>query len=227
VETKPTKVKKGEAPWSVPTFRGVTHRYAFFCTLVAAPWMVATAPDSTATMAAMIYGLSLVALFATSAAYHGLFWRDEQRVWLRRLDHTMIYVLIAGGFSPFGMILLPTPKGETVFWALWGIAALMVPVNLFWSKRPKWLNAFLAIGSGWVVLLTLPDMYEAGGWIVPSLMLIGGLFHTGGAIAYGLKRPNLKPGVFEYHEFFHAVMLVGIVVHHICIVAYVLPAGSA
>lgn len=226
MDTKPTRTKKGEGTWNVPTFRGVTHRYAFFATLIAAPWMVVSASNSTATMAAMIYGLSLVALFATSAAYHGLFWSDDQRAWLRRLDHTMIYVLIAGGFSPFAMILIPTPTGEAIFWAVWGIAGVMVPVNLFWAKRPKWLNAALAIGAGWVVLLALPDMYEAGGWIVPGLMLLGGFFHTAGAIAYGLKWPNLRLGVFEYHEFFHAVMLVGIVLHHICIVVYVLPAGD-
>jgi len=218
---------KGDAVWSVPTFRGVTHRYALFSCLALAPVAVLSAETPRALVAAWVFALAHVALFGASAAYHGIFWPESKRLWMRRLDHTMIYVLIAGGYTPFGIVLMDTPRAWVVLWVLWGIAAVMVPVNLLWTRRPKSLNAALAIFAGWVTLLTLPDMLDAGGWRVVGLLLLGGFFHTAGAIAYGLKKPNLKPGVFEYHEFFHAVMLVGIGLHYLTVLLYVLPISAA
>lgn len=206
--------------------RGVAHRYAFFTSLIAAPAMVWAAPTPHSRMAAGIFGACMLALFGISAAYHGFFWEERRRLWLRRLDHTMIYVLIAGCYSPFGLVLLATDKGDAVLWALWGIAAVMVPINLLWARRPKALNAVLGSGAGWLTAVTLPDMAEAGGMIVPALLLLGGLFHTAGAAAYGLKKPNLKPGVFEYHEAFHALMITGVAIHYVTVLVYVLPLAA-
>lgn len=203
--------------------RGVAHRYAFFTSLLAAPAMIWVAPTAHSRLAAGIFGCSMVALFGVSAAYHGFFWEERRRLWLRRLDHTMIYVLIAGCYSPFGMVLLANEKGDAVLGALWVIAAVMIPVNLFWARRPKALNAILGSSAGWLTAVTLPDMAAVGGLEIPVLLLLGGLFHTAGAAAYGLKRPNLKPGVFEYHEAFHALMITGVAIHYITVLVYVLP----
>ena len=203
--------------------RGVAHRYALFASLLAAPAAVWIAPTATSRLAAGIFGPGMVVLFGVSAAYHGFFWDERRRLWMRRLDHTMIYVLIAGCYTPFGMVLIDTSTGTMVLYTLWAIAGVMVPVNLLWARRPKALNAVLGIAAGWLTAVTLPDMAEAGGLAVPLLLLLGGLFHTAGAAAYGLKKPNLKPGVFEYHEFFHALMITGVAVHYITVVVYVLP----
>ena len=203
--------------------RGVGHRYAFFTSLVAAPALVWAAPTAHSRVAAGVFAASMLALFGVSAVYHGFFWEEQRRLWLRRLDHTMIYVLIAGCYTPFGMVLLSTPKGDAVLWALWAIAGVMVPVNLLWARRPKALNAILGSGAGWLTVITLPDMAEAGGIVVPGLLLFGGLFHTAGAFAYGLKRPNLRPGVFEYHEAFHALVITGVAVHYVTVLVYILP----
>lgn len=214
---------KGDEVWSVPTLRGVSHRFAFFASLIAGPYAVWVAPTGHSRLAAAIFAGCMLALFGVSSAYHGFFWEERRRLWLRRLDHTMIYVLIAGCYTPFGMVLLSTSKGDIVLWALWAIAGVMVPVNLLWARRPKALNAILGSAAGWLTAITLPDMAEAGGMVVPGLLLLGGVFHTAGAAAYGLKRPNLKPGVFEYHELFHALMITGVVVHYLTVVLYVLP----
>jgi hemolysin III len=218
-----TKRVKGDALWSVPTLRGVAHRYAFFASIVTAPVAVWVAPTAHSRVAAGIFGASMLALFGVSSVYHGFFWEERTRLWLRRLDHTMIYVLIAGCYTPFGMVLLSTEKGDAVLWALWTIAAVMVPMNLLWARRPKALNAILGSGAGWLTAVTLPDMAAAGGVIIPSLLLLGGVFHTAGAAVYGLKRPNLRPGVFEYHEAFHTLVITGVAVHYFAVIVYVLP----
>jgi len=224
--TSKTRPQKGDDVWSVPTLRGVAHRYAFLTSLVAAPAAVLLAPTAHARLAAAIFGACMLALFGVSAAYHGFFWEERRRLWLRRLDHTMIYVLIAGCYTPFGMVLLATEKGDLVLWTLWGIAAVMVPVNLLWARRPKALNAILGIVAGWLTAVTLPDMHAAAGPTIPALLLLGGVFHTAGAVAYGAKKPNLRPGVFEYHEMFHALMITGVATHYVTVVVFVLPLAT-
>jgi hemolysin III len=216
---------KGQEGWEVPTFRGVTHRYALFACLGLAPVAYWVASTADAKLAALIFGAAHVLLFAASAAYHGFYWTECQRVWMRRLDHTMIYVLIAGGYTPFGLVLVQTEISIFVLWALWILTAIMVPVNLLWARRPKALNATLAVAAGSLAILVLPDMAAAEHWEAIALLLFGGVFHIIGAAVYGMKKPILKPGVFEYHELFHALMLVGIASHYAAVLVYVLPAS--
>ena len=206
-----------------PRMRGWLHTYAFFVALVCGvvlTTLAATRPGRLNTAAATscaIYSLTVCGLFGTSALYHRRVWSPAGYLLMRRLDHSMIFVFIAGTYTPFSVLLLPRTKEIVILAVVWGGALLGVATKLISPNAPRWLSAPLYVALGWVAVTVLPDLLHRGGAAAFVLLLAGGLAYTVGALAYASRRPNLWPGMFGHHEFFHACTLVAAICHHIAI----------
>lgn len=198
-------------PLVKPRLRGVSHQFAFFVALAAGAALVALAPAQ-ARLAAAIYAGSLATLLGTSALYHRPAWSPGPRRWMRRADHAAIFVLIAGTYTPFTLLL--TPHDALVMRALaWGGAALGIVQSLFWVHAPRPLVAALYIGFGSAILVFWPALHGALGASGLSVLLLGGLFYSTGAVIYVARRPDPLPAVFGYHEIFHALVVAAAVCH--------------
>lgn len=196
-----------------PKLRGVLHQWAAVWAAGAAIVLVAMAPTGRTAAAAGLYGLSLVVLFAISAVYHRVEWSPVARARMRRLDHASIFILIAGTYTPVAMLGLSSESGERVLWLVWTGAMLGVVMSVAWVKAPKVLTAVLCVGLGWILLPYLGEISRSLNLAELVLIATGGIAYTLGAVAYAAKWPNLRPGVFGYHEFFHACTLVGAATH--------------
>jgi hemolysin III len=188
--------------------------------------LVIAAPDGRATFAAAVYAASVSALLGTSALYHRIDWvRPRARAWMRRLDHSMIFVLIAGTYTPFSLLVLDGPLATAVLIVVWAGALGGIVLNLVWITAPKWLTATVYVALGWVAVIAMPQLAEALGAAGVALLFGGGLLYTAGAVVYALQRPNPAPTVFGYHEIFHALVLAAAVAHFAVVAFYALPAG--
>ncbi len=208
-----------------PRFRGVTHKYAFFASLITGAVLLIVAPNGKAGLAAAIYAVSVTALFGTSALYHRITWRPAARRWMRRLDHSMIFVLIAGTYTPFALLVLHGTLAHVVLAVVWGGALAGVVLKLVWIDAPKWLISGVYVAIGWVGVITLPQLLSRAGVGAVALLVIGGLLYTAGAVIYALKRPDPSPKVFGYHEIFHLLVIAAAAIHYAAIAAYALPAS--
>jgi len=170
-----------------------------------------------------VYAGSLVGLFGTSALYHGINWSPRARYWVARLDLLMIFVLIAGTYTPIAMLRLEPRLGAAVLVGMWGIAFFGAVLKTLWSEPPKWASAAIFVSVGSVVVLFLPHVVAAIGVPAAVLMLLGGALYITGAIVYGLQRPDPIPAVFGYHEIFHSFVIAGAGVHFLMIAVYVIP----
>ena len=206
-----------------PRMRGWLHTYAFFVAAVCGIVLTALAgtradrPGPAAVVSCAIYSLTVCGLFGTSALYHRRVWSPRGFKLMRRLDHSMIFVFIAGTYTPFSVLLLPHTKAVIILAVVWGGALAGVATKLISPNAPRWLSAPLYIALGWVAVAVLPDILHRGGVAALVLLLSGGVIYTVGAVSYALRRPNLWPGVFGHHEFFHACTLVAAVCHQIAI----------
>jgi hemolysin III len=208
-----------------PRFRGVTHKYAFFASLITGAVLLLVAPTRKAGAAAAIYAASVSALFGTSALYHRITWQPSARRWMRRLDHSMIFVLIAGTYTPFAVLVLHGTLAKVVLAVVWGGALLGIVLKLVWIDSPKWLIATVYIALGWVGVVTIPQMASRAGIGAVTLLVVGGLLYTAGAVIYALRRPDPSPRIFGYHEIFHLLVIAAAATHYAAVVAYALPAG--
>jgi hemolysin III len=209
-----------------PRFRGSSHKFAFFVSLIAGLALILAADSSRKAWIALIYAFSLSALLGTSALYHRVNWNPAQRAWMRRLDHTMIFVLIAGTFTPFALLVLEGTRSTVVLIILWGAVIGGAVLNLLWVNAPKWVSAVLYVGLGWVGTTTVPELSESTGpWCV-ALLLIGGVLYTMGALVYALKRPNPWPRSFGYHEIFHAFVIAAAAAHYVALAGFVFPVAT-
>ena len=210
-------------PKAKPRFRGVLHEIAFFVSLVAGPALVAAAPDGGPKVATAVYTLSTTALFGVSALLHRRTWSPRARRLMRRLDHSMIFFLIAGTYTAtVGIVLSPT-SALVILLAVWIGGAVGVIVELFWLGAPKWVIAVPYVVVGWVAIGALPQLARALGPGGLALLLGGGLAYTAGAGVYALHRPDPFPALFGYHEVFHGLTVVAAVAHYVLIAGYVLP----
>ncbi|TMK62668.1 MAG: hypothetical protein E6G53_13375, partial [Actinobacteria bacterium] len=173
-----------------PRLRGVIHQYAFFVALVLGIVLVVLAPGGRARLAATIYALSVTGLLGTSALYHRRDWTDRARMWMRRLDHSMIFVLIAGTYTPFALLVLHGVLARTILIVVWAGAVGGTILNLFWVRAPKPVTASVYIALGWVAIAAMPQMADAIGFVGVGLILLGGVLYTAGAVIYALRRPN-------------------------------------
>jgi hemolysin III len=157
-------------------------------------------------VATAVFAGTLATMFGVSALYHTITWRPPVRRWMRRLDHAAIYLLIAGTYTPFGLLVLPTTWAVVVLSIVWSGCAVATVLKFVWVDAPKWLAATLALGLGWVGMVAFPHLIAAG--IAPLVLLAGGgLLYTAGAVVYARGSPNPSPTVFGYHEIFHVFVI--------------------
>jgi hemolysin III len=211
------------SPLEKPRLRGVLHQYAFFVSVGLGIALVLAAPSADAQVAALIYAFSVSGLLGTSALYHRRTWRPRARAWMRRLDHSMIFVLIAGTYTPFALLVLTGGLARTILVVVWAGAFAGIVLNLVWIDAPKWLTAGVYIALGWVVVAAMPTLTDRLGVVAVALLLGGGLLYTAGAVIYALRRPNPVPGVFGYHEIFHALVIVAAAAHFAVVAFYAMP----
>jgi hemolysin III len=200
--------------------RGLLHAYAFFVAAVAGTvltTLATTRPGSAAAISCGIYSLTVCGVFGTSALYHRRIWSDRGYQIMRRLDHSMIFIFIAGTYTPISVELLPHTKAIVVLAVVWAGAATGAALKMISPNAPRWLSAPLYIALGWVAVAVLPDLLHQGGPAAFALLIAGGLAYTAGALCYALRRPDPWPGVFGHHELFHACTLVAAACHHIAI----------
>jgi hemolysin III len=182
------------------------------------------AHSARARVAVSVYAVTLVALFGVSALYHRVNWGSiSARRWIRRLDHSMIFMLIAGTYTPFALLALHGPLGLAILVVVWTGALTGAVFNLMWSTAPKWLRAVIYISLGWVAVAAMPQLAAAIGLAGLALLALGGLLYTAGAVIYAVKRPDPLPAVFGYHEVFHALVIVAAAVQYAVIAFWVLP----
>jgi hemolysin III len=210
-----------------PRLRGVFHECAFPIAILAGVALVAAAPAGRARLAAAIYAFSLAALLGTSALYHRVDWRrPEIRRWFRRLDHSMIFLLIAGTVTPFAVLVLDGAFANAILIAVWTGAAVGIVVELIWVEAPKWVSTLLYAVVGWIGAIAFPAIAIAAGIGAAILIALGGLLYTVGALVYARERPDPNPAVFGYHEIFHVLVLAAAAAHFAAVAIYALPAGA-
>ena len=210
-------------PATRPRFRGVVHQWSFFAALAAGAALVAWAPAGRATVACAIYSVALAGLLGTSALYHRVTWRPAVRAWLRRLDHAMIFVLIAGTYTPFALLVLEDPLGSIVLAGVWGGALAGIVFTLIWTDAPKWLTAAAYLALGWFGIVAVPQITQRSGAGALALLALGGAAYTAGAVVYARRRPDPRPSSFGYHEIFHVLVVVAAAAHFAAVAAFAVP----
>jgi hemolysin III len=205
-----------------PKLRGVFHEVGFYVALGLGAALVATAEPGRARAAATIFASCVAACFGASALYHRPTWTPNVRAWLARLDHAGIYLLIAGTYAPFALIVMSTRWAAPVLSVVWGGAVAAILVKLFWVRAPKWLSAAIGVALGWSGVVAFPELLAVP---VAGLMLLvlGGLLYTAGAIVYVRRSPDPVPHAFGYHELFHVLTLAAAGCQYASIAFFVLP----
>jgi hemolysin III len=211
-----------------PRLRGVFHQWAFVAFLAIGALTVATAPTGQATLAAVVYAGSVAALFGTSALYHRITWASAKaRRWMRRLDHAMIFVLIAGTYTPFAVLALEGTVATAILVAVWIGAGAGIVMKLAWIDAPKWLTATTYVALGWVAVAAFPELVAALGLTATAMVAAGGLLYTAGAVIYTLRRPDPVPAVFGYHEVFHLLVVAAAALQYAVVAFWVIPGAAA
>jgi hemolysin III len=210
-----------------PRLRGVSHQWAFFVSLLTGAALVLSAPTGKATLAAAIYAATVAGLFGASALYHRITWASAAaRRWMRRLDHSMIFLLIAGTYTPFALLSLDGTIATVILIAVWTGAVAGIVMKLFWIDAPKWLVALSYVLLGWVAVAAFPELLADIGVTATALVAVGGFLYTVGAVVYARKRPDPVPTVFGYHEVFHALVIAAAAVQFAVVAFYVVPGAG-
>jgi hemolysin III len=208
-----------------PRLRGVSHQYAFFVSLGSGALLVLLAATARATVAAAVYAASVSALFGVSALYHRVTWTIPARRRMRRLDHAMIFLLIAGTYTPVGLLVLAGRLATVVLAVVWGGAVAGIVLELVWTRAPRWLGGAVYLTLGWVAVVAMPQLFARLGLAGGLLLVAGGLSYSVGVAVYALRRPDPVPAVFGYHEVFHLLVIAGVAAHFLAISRYALPTG--
>ncbi len=200
-----------------PLLRGHFHQAAFFIALGAGGVLIATAHEKAARTVSSVYALSLAGMFACSSLYHRINWSTQARMWWRRLDHSAIFLLIAGTGTPICLLGIKGEPGNHLLWIFWSLAIAGIFKELFWVTAPKWVSAIFYVIMGWAGVFYFGEMSAALGPTNMALMVAGGIVYTMGAVIYALKRPDPFPKVFGYHEIFHLLVVVASLLHFIVV----------
>ena len=196
-----------------PAMRGHLHQAAFYSSLGAGLMLIAVAHTHIGRLAALIYVVTLSGLFGAIALYHRPRWGDNARQWLRRIDHSSIYLLIAGSATPVFLLGMSQGSGTRLLWTIWVVALFGALKCFFWPTAPRLLNVILYIGAGFIALPYLSEIYEGLGGLGVFLLLLGGVIYSAGAFVYCFKKPNPFPKTFGYHEIFHAMVIIASACH--------------
>ncbi len=204
-----------------PRARGWIHVYS---AVVAAVMSLALIPIAAVlvglagAVACAVYALTLIGLFSVSAIYHRHIWVSARaRTWMKRADHSMIFLFIAGSYTPLAALALSPPTSTVVLVVVWVGAAGGVALKMLWPHAPRWLGVPFYLGLGWVAVFVLPDILHSGGVAVLVLIAAGGVLYSVGAICYAFRWPNTWPGTFGYHEYFHACVTLAALCHCVAI----------
>jgi hemolysin III len=196
-----------------PRLRGRLHQVAFFVSVPAGVGLVAVAASGVARFAATVFAVSLTGLYAASAAFHRIEWRPTAWRWMRRVDHSMIYVLIAGSYTPYALLVLEPPWSTVILTTVWGGALVGIAIRLL-TRGITAVQQTLYLVLGWVALVTLPVTIGRIGWVEIALLFAGGVLYTVGAVFFNLRRPGREASVFGYHEFWHSMVIGGSMCHY-------------
>jgi hemolysin III len=200
-----------------PRLRGVLHEAAFAVSLVTGTVLICLADAGSPRLAASVYGASVALLFGTSAAYHRGNWSPRAHALMARLDHSMIFLLIAGTYTPFCLLLLDGATRWAFLGIVWGGALGGIVLRNAVRRPSRWLFVGLYLALGWVALGIMPDVLQRGGVAVLVLLLAGGAFYSAGAVVYARQKPNPSPHWFGFHEVFHALTLAAFVTHYVAV----------
>jgi hemolysin III len=200
----------------------VFHEWAFFAALPLAIVLGLEADGTRQSVGAAIFGAAVVLMFGASALYHRITWSPSRRILLRRLDHVGIYGLIAGTYTPVGLVVLSGAWRWTMLAVVWAGALVATIVKMTLPHAPKWVAASIAVSLGWVGVIVFPQLVSRLGVPGSSLLLAGGLCYTAGAVVYARRRPNPAPAVFGYHEIFHLLVVAAVALQYVAVAFFVL-----
>jgi hemolysin III len=193
-----------------PRLRGVSHQWAFAAAVVAGAVLTATARDP---LPAAVYAVSLCAMFGTSALYHRGRWSPARLAVMRGLDHSMIFVLVAGTFTPIVASVVDGTFGTVLLIVVWSGALAGIALTWLWASAPRGVVAGVYVALGWVGVLAMPDIARNAGVAALLLLLAGGILYTIGAVVYARQRPDPLPEVFGFHEVFHVFVIAAAAAH--------------
>lgn len=204
-----------------PRLRGVIHQYAAFVAAACGIAVVIGAAllrGAAAPTACAIYAITIVGLFGVSATYHRVHWKTVRaQIRMKRADHSMIFLFIAGTYTPFCVVALPSPLRLWVLGIVWIGAVAGVVLKIVWPAAPRWLGVALYVLLGWVIVAVAPSLVTHAGVTVMVLLALGGIFYTVGGILYALRRPNPWPATFGHHEVFHVCTAIAALLHYIAV----------
>lgn len=207
-----------------PRLRGALHAGGFVVACVVGVFFVG-ATDGKRLVAAAVFAGSAAAMLGASALYHRVTWSPRARPRMRRVDHAGIYILIAGTYTPVGLLSLHGSVQRTVLGVVWAGAAAAIVTKICWVGAPKWLSAVFGITLGWIGIAAMPQLAHSAGPAAVALIGAGGIAYTLGAIVYARRRPDPVPAVFGYHEVFHALTLVALGCQYVAIALFVVKVG--
>lgn len=200
-----------------PRLRGWLHAGAFPVSLVTGCVVVALAVPGRPRFGAGVYAVTVTLLFGTSALYHRVRWSPAALPVMAWVDHSMIFIFIAGTYTPFALLVLPPRAARVILAVVWGGAAAGILLRVLWLHAPRLLTVPLYIGLGWVAVFVFPDLLRYGGVAAFVLLVVGGVLYSAGAIVYTARRPNPAPHTFGYHEVFHLFVLAAALCHYIAV----------
>ena len=206
-----------------PMFRGWSHGIALMAAVILCPVLISVSPN--ARLLSSLYSLAVIGLFGISSCYHGFSWNASAHDIMRRIDHSMIFITIAATYTPISWLLLPRSAAITVLIAVWVGAAIGVLIMIFWPKAPQIILVPVFLIVGWSALLVIDDFFVSMSTTGFIFLLLGGAFHTIGAIVYGIKRPDPWPNSFGFHEIFHFCVICGVASHYGVIAFIALPSA--
>lgn len=195
-----------------PSWRGWIHAGTAPVALIAGVVLITLAHGTPAKLASTVFTVASLLLFGTSAVYHRFRWGPRVKGVLKRIDHANILILIAGTYTPIGVLALPPEKGAILLAAVWGGALLGILFRVLWIGAPRWLYVAIYLALGWAAVMYMPDLFRASVAMM-ILVIVGGLLYSAGAVFYALKRPNPSPRHFGFHEIFHVCTVLAFLCH--------------
>lgn len=203
--------------------RGVLHEWAFYVAIPLGVVLVLVAETARARVAGAVFAASVVGMFGASALYHRVTWAPTRRRWMRRLDHAGIFILIAGTYTPFGLLVLAGDWRITVLAIVWSVSFTAIVIQFVWTGAPRWVAAGIGIALGWLGVVLFPRLLETTSTVAAILVIFGGLCYTLGAVIYARGKPDPFPAVFGYHELFHALVIAAVGFQYAAVAFFVLP----
>ncbi len=206
-----------------PALRGVFHLLSFIAAIIAMPLLITIATSTAGYVGAAIFATSLILLYGTSASYHLIRWTPALQLVMRRLDHSMIFVFIAGTYTPFCLVAVDLAWGISILSVVWSLAGAGILLKLAWPRAPRYLGVSLYIGLGWLAAVAAVEIVAEFSTTSLILLILGGAAYTVGGVIYAVRKPNPFPHVFGFHEIFHLFVVAGSGIHLWLIATNILP----